>query len=98
MFHIRFKKHFWIFQYTGRTFHAIGIAVADLKLKLAKSQEAVEHSLCRRVRELRKKKKWTLEELSAASGVSRSMLSEIERGNANPTLAVACRIARAFDL
>jgi len=26
------------------------------------------------------------------------MLSEIERGNANPTLAVACRIARAFDL
>jgi len=76
----------------------MGIAVSESKAKFAKSHEAVEHSLCRRVRELRKKKKWTLEELSAASGVSRSMLSEIERGNANPTLAVACRIARAFDL
>jgi len=60
--------------------------------------DGISDSLCRRVRELRKKKGWTLEELSAACGVSRSMLSEIERGNANPTLAVACRIAQAFDL
>ena len=62
------------------------------------TSEGISDSLCRRVRELRKKKRWTLEELSAACGVSRSMLSEIERGNANPTLAVACRIAQAFDL
>ena len=62
----------------------------------AAAQEEVGESLCRRVRELRKKKGWTLEELSAACGVSRSMLSEVERGSANPTLAVACRIAQAF--
>jgi transcriptional regulator with XRE-family HTH domain len=62
------------------------------------NSDGIGDSLCRRVRELRKKKGWTLEELSAACGVSRSMLSEIERGNANPTLAVACRIAQAFDL
>ena len=54
--------------------------------------------LCSRVRELRKKKGWTLEEMSAACGVSRSMLSEIERGRANPTLAVAYRIAQAFGM
>jgi len=30
--------------------------------------------------------------------VSRSMLSQIERGQANPTLAVGLRIAHAFDL
>jgi transcriptional regulator with XRE-family HTH domain len=54
--------------------------------------------LCGRVRELRKKRGWTLEQLAAASGVSRSMLSEIERGNANPTLAVAFRIAQAFSM
>jgi transcriptional regulator with XRE-family HTH domain len=54
--------------------------------------------LCGRVRDLRKKKGWTLEELSAACGVSRSMLSEIERGRANPTLAVAFRIAQAFSM
>jgi len=54
--------------------------------------------LCARVSELRKKKQWTLEEMSAACGVSRSMLSEIERGRVNPTLAVAYRIALALGL
>lgn len=60
--------------------------------------EAIGGVLCTRVRELRKKKRWTLEEMSAACGVSKSMLSEIERGQANPTLAVAYRIALAFGL
>ena len=35
--------------------------------------------LCDRVRELRRKKGWSLEQTSAACGVSRSMLSEIDR-------------------
>ena len=59
---------------------------------------AVGQLLRGRVRDLRKKRGWTLEQLSAACGVSRSMLSEIERGNANPTLAVAFRIAQAFSM
>lgn len=54
--------------------------------------------LCDRVKELRRKRGWTLEQTSAACGVSRSMLSEIERGRANPTLAVAYRIAQAFGM
>ncbi len=54
--------------------------------------------LCRRVTELRKKNRQTLEQLAAASGVSRSMLSQIERGQANPTLAVTFRIAQAFGI
>jgi transcriptional regulator with XRE-family HTH domain len=60
--------------------------------------DAVGELLRGRVRDLRKKRGWTLEQLSAACGVSRSMLSEIERGNANPTLAVAFRIAQAFSM
>jgi transcriptional regulator with XRE-family HTH domain len=60
--------------------------------------DPIHRLLCGRVRELRKKRGWTLEQLSAACGVSRSMLSEIERGNANPTLAVAFRIAQAFSM
>jgi transcriptional regulator with XRE-family HTH domain len=59
---------------------------------------SIEELLGDRVRALRQQKGWTLEELSAASGVSRSMLSQIERSKANPTLAVAVRIARAFGL
>ncbi|WP_020678284.1 helix-turn-helix domain-containing protein [Geopsychrobacter electrodiphilus] len=54
--------------------------------------------LCNRVTALRKKKKLTLDQLAAASGVSRSMLSQIERGQANPTLAVTFRIAQAFGV
>jgi transcriptional regulator with XRE-family HTH domain len=62
------------------------------------ADESVGQLLCDRVRELRKKRGWTLEQTSAACGVSKSMLSEIERGRANPTLAVAYRIAQAFGM
>jgi transcriptional regulator with XRE-family HTH domain len=49
-----------------------------------------------RVRELRQSRRWSLEDLARASGVSRSMLSEIERAEASPTLALALAIARAL--
>lgn len=57
-----------------------------------------EVALGDRVKELRAKKGWTLERLSAACGVSRSMLSQIERNEVNPTVAVALRIAEAFGI
>ena len=62
------------------------------------SVDAASKVLCSRVTELRKKNKLTLDQLAAASGVSRSMLSQIERGQANPTLAVTFRIAQAFGI
>ena len=40
----------------------------------------------------------TLEDLSRASGVSKSMLSQIEREKANPTIAVAWRLANALGV
>ncbi|MEE4193076.1 MAG: XRE family transcriptional regulator [Halieaceae bacterium] len=61
-------------------------------------EDAASQALCLRVTELRKKHKLTLEQLAATSGVSRSMLSQIERGKANPTLAVTFRIAQAFGI
>jgi len=54
--------------------------------------------LCGRIRQLRAARNWSLDALAKASGVSRSMLSQIERGRANPTLAVTFRIARAFSM
>jgi transcriptional regulator with XRE-family HTH domain len=60
--------------------------------------DAVSRHLGKRVKQLRTERNWSLEALAAASGVSRSMLSEIEREQANPTLAVTLRIARAFGL
>ena len=60
--------------------------------------EPISKYVCGQVKQLRKRKGWTLEELAAQSGVSRSMLSQVERGAANPTLTVAFRIAQAFDV
>jgi transcriptional regulator with XRE-family HTH domain len=57
-----------------------------------------ESALGDRVKDLRAKKGWTLDQLSAACGVSRSMLSQIERNGVNPTVAVALRIAQAFGI
>lgn len=60
--------------------------------------DPVAKQVCERVRSLRKQHNWTLEQLASLCGVSRSMLSQIERGTANPTLGVAFRIAQAFGL
>lgn len=60
--------------------------------------EPLNQHVCNRIRQLRRERGWTLDSLAALSGVSRSMLSQVERGQANPTLAVAFRIAKAFDL
>lgn len=60
--------------------------------------EPLHRYVCERIKTLRRRKGWTLEQLASTSGVSRSMLSQVERGAANPTLAVAFRIARAFEV
>lgn len=65
---------------------------------VAVTVDSINENLGRRVKKLRADRGWSLEELAAASGVSRSMLSEIERERANPTLSVTYRIATAFDL
>jgi transcriptional regulator with XRE-family HTH domain len=64
----------------------------------AEPAEAINRHLGSRVKQLRAGRGWSLEALANASGVSRSMLSQIEREEANPTLAVTLRIARAFGL
>ena len=60
--------------------------------------DPASHTLSNRVTELRKKHKLTLDQLATSSGVSCSMLSQIERGQANPTLTVTFRIAQAFGM
>ncbi|MCR9116853.1 MAG: helix-turn-helix domain-containing protein, partial [bacterium] len=68
------------------------------QLQKTPAGEPVHEQVCKKVRFLRKSRGWTLEQLSSLSGVSRSMLSQIERGSANPTLGVAWRIASAFSM
>jgi mannose-6-phosphate isomerase-like protein (cupin superfamily) len=51
-----------------------------------------------RVRALREASLLSLRDLSTRSGVSAPMLSQVERGETSPTLAVAARIAAGLDL
>lgn len=41
---------------------------------------------------------WTLKQLAVRSGVSKAMISKIERCEASPTAAILVRLAGAFDL
>jgi transcriptional regulator with XRE-family HTH domain len=51
-----------------------------------------------RVRHLREGMELSLRDLAERSGVSAPMLSQVERGETSPTLAVAGRIASGLDL
>jgi transcriptional regulator with XRE-family HTH domain len=71
---------------------------SDTPLPSEPGPESINENLGRRVKKLRADRAWSLEDLAQSSGVSRSMLSEIEREKANPTLTVTFRIARAFGM
>jgi transcriptional regulator with XRE-family HTH domain len=71
---------------------------ARAKAASAETPDAINRHLGARVKQLRKERGWSLDALAQASGVSRSMLSDIEREQANPTLAVTLRIAQAFGM
>jgi transcriptional regulator with XRE-family HTH domain len=51
-----------------------------------------------RVRALRESSSLSLRDLAERSGVSAPMLSQVERGETSPTLAVAARIASGLEL
>ena len=59
--------------------------------------EKQEIKLGNRLSSLRKRKNMTLDELSAKSGVSKSILSQIERDLSNPTVSTIARIASALN-
>jgi transcriptional regulator with XRE-family HTH domain len=50
------------------------------------------------IRELRKEKGLSLQELSQKSGVSTSMISQIERSNADPTMTTLYKICTALNI
>jgi transcriptional regulator with XRE-family HTH domain len=52
--------------------------------------------LGKRVRSIRQRKVWSLEELAERAGMHVTYLSSIERGHRNPTLNVIASLARAL--
>jgi transcriptional regulator with XRE-family HTH domain len=62
------------------------------------SAEAVSNRVGDRVHALRDAMGLSLRELAERSGVSAPMLSQVERGETSPTIAVAAKIAAGLDL
>ncbi|MEN9889737.1 MAG: hypothetical protein RLY78_32 [Pseudomonadota bacterium] len=59
---------------------------------------AIEDQIARRIHGLRRTRGLTLEQLAAASGVSRSMISLIERAETSPTATVLDKLADALGV
>jgi transcriptional regulator with XRE-family HTH domain len=51
-----------------------------------------------RVRQERQSRRWTLDQLAAAAGVSRRMVVNVEQGAANPSVGTLLRISDALGL
>lgn len=58
----------------------------------------LERSIGERIKVLRAESGLTLERLASESGVSRAMISRIERGEASPTASLLARICAALGL
>ena len=54
--------------------------------------------LGKRIRYLRKQKKWSQLDLSLESGVNKNYVSDLEKGRRNPSLIILNRIAIALNI
>jgi transcriptional regulator with XRE-family HTH domain len=61
-------------------------------------EEVSSGRLGARLRALRRERGLTLEVLAGRSGVSRAMISKLERGEKNPTLVVAAKVAEGLEV
>jgi len=64
-------------------------------------EEQIQAQLCSfgaRLRELRLKRGWTLDELACRSGLSKAFLSRLESGGRQASIAAALTLARIFDV
>ena len=58
----------------------------------------LNRAVAENIKRIRKSKKLSMERLAAESGVSRSMLGQIERGEANPSVAILGKLAKALKV
>ena len=76
----------------------MGIEGRDKVKTLEAGAHALTGLLGRTVQKLRKANSLSLSELSEQSGVAKSIISQIERNETNPTLATIWRLSQALDV
>jgi transcriptional regulator with XRE-family HTH domain len=58
----------------------------------------IQDNVAENLKEIRARRQLTLEEASKLTGVSRSMLSSIEKGDVNPTISIIWKIANGYKV
>ncbi len=58
----------------------------------------INSTVAQNIKNIREQKKMTLDMAAQTTGVSRSMLAQIERGDANPTVSVLWKIANGYKV
>lgn len=58
----------------------------------------IQQTIAYRVKQLRRERHLTLDQVAERTGVSKTMLSRIESGQSNPTIATLWKIANGFNL
>lgn len=76
----------------------MGVEGKDKAKVLEAGAAALSGQLGRTVQRLRKSYNLSLSELSTQSGVAKSIISQIERNETNPTLTTIWRLAHALDV
>lgn len=60
--------------------------------------DRVSEALAGRIRAFRQQQKLTLDTLAQRAGISKGMLVEIEKGAANPSIAILCKVSAAMGV
>ena len=58
----------------------------------------ITNTIAANAKRIREEKKLTLDAAASATGVSRSMLAQIEKGEVNPTISVVWKIANGYKV
>jgi len=59
---------------------------------------SINSAVSQNIKNIREQKKLTLDAAASVTGVSRSMLAQIEKGDANPTISVLWKIANGYKV
>ncbi|HMN60745.1 MAG TPA: helix-turn-helix transcriptional regulator, partial [Anaerolinea sp.] len=76
----------------------MGVEGKDKQKALEAGAQVVSGQLGRTVQRLRKAYNLSLSDLSEQSGVAKSIISQIERNETNPTLSTIWRLSQALDV
>jgi XRE family transcriptional regulator, regulator of sulfur utilization len=83
---------------TERLVGALGIEGKERAKTMDAGAQALSGQLGRTIQRMRKAYNMSLSELADQSGVAKSIISQIERNETNPTLATIWRLSQALDV